>query len=285
MKKHYSGQLSDVREMVLRMGGLAEQMTRRVIHALVQRDAGILAEVRAMESQVNLLHVEIDEACLELIALRQPAAADLRFITAAMKIIVDMERIGDQAINIVERAESLLAVPPVKPLIDIPRMADIAQEMLKASLDAYVNGDDELAYQTILKDDEVDQLKDQVFREPLTFMMSDPTTIPRAMDLILVSRHIERIADHATNICEDVIFMVKGEDVRRDDLVDQLKDQVFRELLTFMMGDPTTIPRAMDLTILVSRHIERIGDHATNICEDVIFMVKGKDVRHQGPLA
>ena len=217
MKKHYTGQLADIREMVLRMGGLAEQMTRRVIHALVQRDAGILAEVRAMESQVNLLHVEIDEACLELIALRQPAAADLRFITAAMKIIVDMERIGDQAINIVERAESLLAVPPVKPLIDIPRMADIAQEMLKASLDAYVNGDDNLAYQTILKDDEVDQLKDQVFRELLTFMMSDPTTIPRAMDLILVSRHIERIADHATNICEDVIFMVKGKDVRHQE--------------------------------------------------------------------
>ena len=214
MKKHYTGQLADIREMVLRMGGLAEQMTRRVIHALVQRNAGILAEVRAMESQVNLLHVEIDEACLELIALRQPAAADLRFITAAMKIIVDMERIGDQAINITQRAESLLAVPPLKPLIDIPRMADIAQEMLKASLDAYVNGDDNLAYQTILKDDEVDQLKDQVFRELLTFMMSDPTTIPRAMDLILVSRHIERIADHATNICEDVIFMVKGKDVR-----------------------------------------------------------------------
>ena len=214
MKKHYTGQLSDVREMVLRMGGLAEQMTRQVIHALVQRDAGILAEVRVMESQVNQLHVEIDEACLELIALRQPAAADLRFITAAMKIIVDMERIGDQAINIVERAEQLLAVPPLKPLIDIPRMADIAQEMLKASLDAYVNGDDALAYRTIVRDDEVDQLKDQVFRELLTFMMSDPTTIPRAMDLILVSRHIERIADHATNICEDVIFMVKGKDVR-----------------------------------------------------------------------
>jgi len=214
MTRHYSGQLANLRETVLRMGGLAEQMTRRVIHALVKRDAGILAEVRAMESQVNQLHVEIDEACLELIALRQPAAADLRFITAAMKIIVDMERIGDQAINIVERAEPLLAVPPLKPLIDIPRMADIAQEMLKASLDAYVNGDDELAYRTILKDDEVDQLKDQVFRELLTFMMSDPTTIPRAMDLILVSRHIERIADHATNICEDVIFMVKGKDVR-----------------------------------------------------------------------
>jgi phosphate transport system protein len=196
------------------MGGLVEQMTRRVIRALVERDIGILPEIRSMETQVNLLHIEIDEACIELIALRQPAAVDLRFIAAAMKINTDMERIGDQAINIVERAEVLLTVPPLKPLIDIPRMADIAQEMLKASLDAFVNGDDALALETIHRDDEVDQLKDQVFRELLTYMMSDPSTIPRAMELILVSRHLERIGDHATNICEDVIFMVKGKDVR-----------------------------------------------------------------------
>ncbi len=200
--------------MVLRMGGLAEQMTSRVIQALVQRDAGLLPDVLTMESRVNQLHIEIDEACIELIALRQPAAVDLRFIAAAMKINTDMERIGDQAINIVERAEVLLTVPPLKPLIDIPRMADIAQEMLKASLDAFVNGDDALALETIRRDDEVDQLKDQVFRELLTYMMADPSTIPRAMELILVSRHLERIGDHATNICEDVIFMVKGKDVR-----------------------------------------------------------------------
>ena len=214
MKKHYSEQLAGLRELVLRMGGLVEQMTRRVVQALVERNVALLAEVRSMETKVNQLHIEIDEACIELIALRQPAAVDLRFIAAAMKINTDMERIGDQAINITERAESLLAVPTLKPLIDIPRMADIAQEMLKASLDAFVNGDDELAYRTILRDDSLDQLKDQIFRELLTFMMSDPTTIPRAMDLILVSRHLERIGDHATNICEDVIFMVKGKDVR-----------------------------------------------------------------------
>jgi phosphate transport system protein len=214
MKKHYPEQLAGLRERVLRMGGLVEQMTRRVVQALVERDVDLLAEVRSMENRVNQLHIEIDEACIELIALRQPAAVDLRFIAAAMKINTDMERIGDQAINISERADSLLAVPTLKPLIDIPRMADIAQEMLKASLDAFVNGDDALAYETILRDDQVDQLKDQVFRELLTFMMADPTTIPRAMDLILVSRHLERIGDHATNICEDVIFMVKGKDVR-----------------------------------------------------------------------
>ena len=214
MKKHYSEQLAGLREQVLRMGGLVEQMTRRVIQALVERDVGILPEIHSMETQVNQLHIEIDEACIELIALRQPTAVDLRFIAAAMKINTDMERIGDQAINIVERAEVLLTVPPLKPLIDIPRMADIAQEMLKASLDAFVNGDDALALETIRRDDEVDQLKDQVFRELLTYMMADPSTIPRAMELILVSRHLERIGDHATNICEDVIFMVKGKDVR-----------------------------------------------------------------------
>src|SRR3989337_214847 len=168
MKKHYSEQLAGLRERVLRMGGLVEQMTRRGVQALGERDVDLLA--------------------------------------GAMKINTDMERIGDQAINITERAESLLVVPTLKPLIDIPRMADIAQEMLKDALDAFVNGDDELAYRTILRDDTVDQLKDQVFRELLTFMMSDPTTIPRAMDLILVSRHLQRIADHTTNICEDVIF-------------------------------------------------------------------------------
>ena len=217
MKKHYSEQLAGLREQVLRMGGLVEQMTRRVVQALVERDIGILPEVRSMETQVNQLHIEIDEACIELIALRQPAAIDLRFIAAAMKINTDMERIGDQAINITERAEVLLTVPPLKPLIDIPRMADIAQEMLKASLDAFVNGDDVLALETIRRDDEVDQLKDQVFRELLTYMMADPSTIPRAMELILVSRHLERIGDHATNICEDVIFMVKGKDVRHQE--------------------------------------------------------------------
>ncbi|MBI5342947.1 MAG: phosphate signaling complex protein PhoU [Deltaproteobacteria bacterium] len=214
MKKHYREELGNLRETVLRMGGLVEQMTHRAIQALVERKIEMLPEVTAMEAQVNQLHIDIDEICLEMIALRQPTAADLRFIAAAMKINTDMERIGDQAINITERAESLLTVPPVKPLIDIPRMAEIAKEMLRDALDAFVNGNDELAYNTIKKDDLVDQLKDQVFRELLTYMMADPTTIPRALDLILVSRHVERIADHATNICEDVIFMVKGKDVR-----------------------------------------------------------------------
>jgi phosphate transport system protein len=214
MHKHYSEELNHLKEMILRMGGLAEKMTHLAVLGLVERKRETLAEVQEQEQQINQLHIDIDEIALELIARRQPAATDLRFITSAMKINTDLERIGDQAINITEQAEILLRVPPVKPLIDIPRMAEIAEEMLKNALDAFVQGDAELAYRTILRDDQVDQLKDQVFRELLTFMMGDVSTIPRAMQLILVSRHLERIADHATNICEDVIFMVKGKDVR-----------------------------------------------------------------------
>ena len=217
MKKRYSEELNHLKETVLRMGGLVEKMTHQAVQALVERKREKFSEVTEMEKQVNRLHMDIDEIALGMIALRQPTATDLRFITAAMKINTDLERIGDQAINIVEQAEKLVSVPPVKPLIDIPRMAEIAEEMLKAALDAFVQGDVELAYRTIERDDAVDQLKDQVFRELLTFMMADASTIARSMDLILVSRHLERIADHATNICEDVIFMVKGKDVRHQD--------------------------------------------------------------------
>jgi phosphate transport system protein len=192
-------------------------MVHLAVQALVERKRDLLAGLKEMEQAVNHLHVDIDEIALGMIALRQPTATDLRFITAAMKINTDLERIGDQAINIQEQTESLLTVPLVKPLIDIPRMAEIADGMLKAALDAFVQGDDNLAYRTILRDDEVDLLKDQVFRELLTFMMADPSTIARSMELILVSRHLERIADHATNICEHVIFMVKGKDIRHQE--------------------------------------------------------------------
>ena len=217
MKKHYSEELVQLKETVLRMGGLAEKMVHLAVQALVERKRDLLAGLKEMEQAVNHLHVDIDEIALGMIALRQPTATDLRFISAAMKINTDLERIGDQAINIQEQTESLLTVPLVKPLIDIPRMAEIAEGMLKAALDAFVQGDDNLAYRTILRDDEVDLLKDQVFRELLTFMMADPSTIARSMELILVSRHLERIADHATNICEHVIFMVKGKDIRHQE--------------------------------------------------------------------
>jgi phosphate transport system protein len=237
MKKHYREELGSLKETVLRMGGLVEQMTHRAIQALVERKIEMLAEVNAMESQVNQLHIDIDEICLEMIALRQPTAADLRFITAAMKINTDMERIGDQAINICERAQFLLTVPPVKPLIDIPRMAKLAQEAVRKSLDAFVRRDPDLARQVIEGDDEVDSLRDQVFRELLVYMMADTATIPRALALILVSRNLERIADHATNIAEDVIYIVRGEDVR------ERGDKELRKGLRVPVGTP--VPPSM----------------------------------------
>jgi phosphate transport system protein len=160
------------------------------------------------------MQIEIDDRCLRLLALQQPMASDLRLITAAMKINADLERIGDQAVNIAEQAVRLLAHPPLKPLTDIPRMAEIAERMTRESLDAFVRKDAQLARSILARDDEVDQLKDQVFRVLLTYMMADPGTIERALGLILISRHLERIADHATNIAEDVIFVVEAKDVR-----------------------------------------------------------------------
>ena len=152
--------------------------------------------------------------CLRLLALRQPMAADLRFITSGMKISSDLERIGDLAVNIAERTLDLLKQPELKPLIDIPRMAELAQTMVRDALNAFVNGDEALARDVCQRDDQVDQLNSQVFRELLTYMMQEPATISRAVDLILVGRHLERIADHATNIGEDVIYMVQGKTIK-----------------------------------------------------------------------
>jgi phosphate transport system protein len=163
---------------------------------------------------MDLLCIEIDDRCFTQLVLQQPMASDLRFLVAAIKINSDLERIGDQAVSIALRARSLIAQPQLKPLIDIPRMATNVQEMVRNSLDAFVRQDPELARHVIDGDDDVDNLRDQVFRELLTYMMGDATTIPRALDLILISRNLERIADHSTNIAEDVIYIVRGEDVR-----------------------------------------------------------------------
>ncbi len=196
------------------MGGLAETMIHKSVKALVDREDALVEAALAHEEEMDLLCIEIDDRCFTLLALRQPMASDLRFLVAGIKINSDLERIGDQAVSIALRARSLITQPELKPLIDIPRMARLAQEMVRQSLDAFVNKDTALARSVIEADDEVDMLRDQVFRELLTYMMGDPATIPRALDLILVSRHLERIADHATNIAEDVIYIVRGEDVR-----------------------------------------------------------------------
>jgi phosphate transport system protein len=196
------------------MGGLAEERVRAAVDGLVARDAAAIDKALDGDAPINQLHIEIDHRCFKLIALHQPMAADLRAIVSAVKINTDLERVGDLAINIAEAARRYLQHAPVKELIDIPRMANLAQAMLRDALDAYVRRDMALAQAVLNEDDALDALKTQVFRELLTFMLQDPSTIEPSLDLILVSRHLERIGDHATNIAEDVIFMVSARDVR-----------------------------------------------------------------------
>ena len=211
---HFQEELDSLKSRLLEMGGLAEDRVRSAIRALVSRDVSLVTQVLEGDAPINQLHIEIDSRCVKLLALHQPMAIDLRVILSAVKINTDLERVGDLAINIAEAASRYLAHPPVKELIDIPRMADIAHGMLRDALDAFVRRDTVLAQQVLDADDALDALKTQVFRELLTFMLEDPHTIEASLDLILVSRHLERIGDHATNIAEDVIFMVSARDIR-----------------------------------------------------------------------
>jgi phosphate transport system protein len=214
MSRHFHEELEALKQTLLAMGGLVEDQIRHVMQALVDRNDALASEVIERDRQVNAYDVEVDAQCVELLALHQPAAGDLRFITTAMKIVTDLERIGDQAVNIAQRVIELNAEPQLKPYIDLPRMAERAQAMVKESLDAFVARDTELARRVRAEDDEVDALKEQIFRELLTFMMEDPRSIPRAIRLILISRCMERVADHATNIAEMVIYLVEGKMVR-----------------------------------------------------------------------
>jgi phosphate transport system protein len=213
-RHHFEEELQVLKNRLLNMGALVEERVHEATHALIERRPETAERIIASDQEVNDLQIEIDERCLKLLALQQPMASDLRLITAAMKINADLERIGDQAVNIAEQAVRILVHPPLKPIIDLPRMAEIAERMTRESLDAFVRKDAKLARSILARDDEVDQLKDQAFRVLLTYMMADPGTIERALGLILISRHLERIADHATNIAEDVIFVVEAKDVR-----------------------------------------------------------------------
>jgi phosphate transport system protein len=212
--RHFQEELEQLKARLLEMGGLAEEQVRLAVKGLVERDRALIARVLTSDHPVNALHIEIDKRCFTLLALHQPMAVDLRSIVSAVKINTDLERVGDLAINIAEAALRYANHPPVKRLIDIPNMASIAQTMLRDALDAFVRRDTALAQQVLNADDELDALKTQIFRELLTYMLQDPTTIEPALDLILISRHLERIGDHATNVAEDVIFMVSARDVR-----------------------------------------------------------------------
>jgi phosphate transport system protein len=212
--RHFAEELQELKARLLTMGGLAEDRVRQAMRALVDADRQLVREVITGDQEINALHVEIDDRCFKLLALHQPMAVDLRVIVAAFKINTDLERIGDLAVNIAEAADRYAAHPPVKPLVDIPRMASLAQQMLHDALDAFVAQRADAAMQVMTQDDVLDALKNQIFRELLTYMLGEPRTIEPSLDLILISRHLERIGDHATNIAEDVIFIVEARDVR-----------------------------------------------------------------------
>jgi phosphate transport system protein len=203
-----------LKEALLKMATLVEESIALSVQALKDRNEELIQHVVVREETINDLDVEIEQRSLKLIALKQPMASDLRMIVAAMKMGGELERIGDQAVNIAERAQELLKVPLLKPLLDIPRMASLAQKMVQDSIRSFIDQDAALAKNVCERDDEVDELYDQVFRELLTYTIADPTTVPRAVELILISRHLERIADHATNISEDVIYQVEGRTIK-----------------------------------------------------------------------
>ena len=211
---HFREELEALQGRLLEMGGLAEERVRAAIQGLVTREPALFEKVLLGDEPINQLHIEVDNRCFRLLALHQPMATDLRAIVAAVKINTDLERVGDLAVNIAEAGTRYISHPPVKKLIDIPQMGDIAQEMLHDALDAFVRRDTTLAQRVLNEDDRLDSLKAQVFRDLLTHMLQNQGTVEPSLDLILVSRHLERIGDHATNIAEDVIFMVSALDVR-----------------------------------------------------------------------
>ncbi|MBI2963447.1 MAG: phosphate signaling complex protein PhoU [Deltaproteobacteria bacterium] len=212
--RHFEDELQSLQELLLRMGGLVERQIAHAIESLVERDSELAREVIARDREVNRLDILIDEECLKVIALHQPAAGDLRFVTTALKVNTDLERIGDMAVNICERALELNDEPMLKPYIDVPNMAKEAQQMVRTSLDALVRRDTALARRVIEQDDVVDGYAHQLYRELLSFMVEEPKTISRATRILLVSKYLERIADHATNIAEMVVFMVDGKMIR-----------------------------------------------------------------------
>ena len=212
--KIYDAELNEIRQKLLEMGGKVEVMIGDAMKSLVERDSALAERTIDFDHEINHLEVEIDEKCLQVLATRQPAARDLRFLTLALKIVTDLERIGDQCAAIAKRARELNQEPPLKPYIDLPRMAHWAGVMVKESLDAFVRGDEDLAIKVCTDDQFVDDLNEQIQRELLTFMIEDPSTISRAIKINYISKCLERIADHATNVAEMVIFMVKGKDIR-----------------------------------------------------------------------
>ena len=213
----YQAELDGLRERILAMGHLVEDQIERAMESLIKRDSDLARDTIARDLEVNRLDVEVDERCIRLLALYQPTASDLRLITTGLKITTDLERIGDNAVNICERALELNEEPVLKPYLDLPRMAGIAQSMVVDSLEAYARRNSVQAEEVIARDDQVDSLIYQIYRELLSFMAENPETTSRATRILFVAKYLERIADHATNIAQMVVFLVKGHDIRHMD--------------------------------------------------------------------
>jgi phosphate transport system protein len=212
--KHFQEELEDLKKRLLEMGGLVESAVYRSVLALVEKDTDQAQQVLKNEARINQMEIEIDDLATRLLALQQPMATDLRFLTAAIKINNDLERMGDLAVNIVERALALMHEPVIMPMIDIPQMAKQTQSMVCKCLDAFVKGDAELARTVLLSDDAVDDLRDIIYEELIRFMQKNPDNVRPGVNFMFVARNLERLADHATNIAEDVLFLVQGVDVR-----------------------------------------------------------------------
>lgn len=219
--KYFDKELEELKGSVLQLGGMVEGQVLDAIKALMDNDIGLAKRTIKRDYNVNKLEVEIDERCMQILALRQPVVADLRFVATALKIIDNLERMGDMAVNISERVYDLAAEPRLKRYIDIPKIAEIATGMMKNSLDAFVERNIDLAYKVIRDDDEVDDLTDQIFRELLVFMLEDSNAIKRAIRIMFISKYLERIADHATNIAEMVVYMVQGKIIRHTEPEDE----------------------------------------------------------------
>ena len=212
--RHYEMELQELKDRILLLGGTVEEMIGSAMRSLLDRDAALARQVIDSDPKVDAAELEVDHLCLNLLALRQPAASDLRFIATALKIVTDLERIGDLAVNIAERAIELNEEPPLKPYIDIPRMATAAAGMVHQALDAFVKRDPFLARTVLREDAAVDELNVQLFRELLTYMIEEPKNVSRALRITFIAKYLERVADHATNIAQMVIFMCEGRDVR-----------------------------------------------------------------------
>jgi phosphate transport system protein len=212
--RHLDEKIQELLEKLLLMGRLAESMMQIALRTLIERNEALGAEAFHKEEEVNDLQIEIDDSAVKLTALQQPVGTDVRFLFMASRIATELERIGDQAVNIIQNAHHVLNAPPLKPLVDLPVMGEIAEKMVRDSLDALVAKDCSLASRVLEEEKKVDAYRDQIFRVLLTYMMADPGTIKRALALILISRNLERIGDHATNIAEEVIYLVEGREVR-----------------------------------------------------------------------